>query len=131
MTAENVVTKVTLEAAADLSSHQYRYMKIDSNGKAALVTSANDVVIGILQNAPESGQEASIALLGTGGISKVVLAATIATVGAIAAVEYVGASDNGKAQVAVSGQHPAGIFVGIGDEDDIGSVILTSVTAKA
>jgi len=131
MTTENIVTSVTFEAAEDLSSDQYRFVVLDSDGKVERPNAATDVVIGVLQNAPESGQEARVALLGTGGISKVVLSATIATIGEIAATEFVSAADAGKAQVAVATQYPAGIFVSVGDEDDLGSIILTSATVKA
>lgn len=131
MTTENIMNTVSFEAAEDLSSDQYRYVVLDSDGKVERPNAATDIPIGILQNAPESGQEARVALLGSGGISKVRLGATISTVGVIAALEFVSATDAGKAQPAASTQYPAGIFIGIGDEDEVGSVILSSVTVKA
>jgi hypothetical protein len=66
--------KVTLVAAADLSGAQYKFVKLDSAGKAALVAADTDRPIGVLQNAPLAGQEASV--LVTGG-TKLVLGATL------------------------------------------------------
>jgi hypothetical protein len=39
-------------------------VKLDSAGKAAAVTGTTDVAIGILQNAPTSGQEAEVLIVG-------------------------------------------------------------------
>ena len=60
----NYAVKVTLVAAADLSSNQYNFVKLDSSGKAAAVTATTDRPIGILQNAPTSGQEAEVLVVG-------------------------------------------------------------------
>jgi len=131
MTTENVLFTITKEAAADLSDHQFRYVILDINGKAAKPTAATDVPFGILQNAPESGQEARIAPLGGGGLSKVVLGASLVTPNAIVALEYVSGSDTGKAKAIASTAYPAGILVEGGAEDDLGSVILAAMTVTA
>jgi len=60
----NYAVKLTLEAAADLSALQYTFVKLDSAGKAAAVTGTTDVAIDILQNAPTSGQEAEVLIVG-------------------------------------------------------------------
>lgn len=60
----------TWPAAADLSSNQFYFMKGDSNGRAALVTSTEDVVIGVLDNAPTALDRG--ARLMHGGICKLV-----------------------------------------------------------
>ena len=83
----NYAVKVTLVAAADLSSNQYTFVKLDSAGKAAAVTATTDRPIGILQNAPTSGQEAEV--LVSGG-SKLVAG------GAITEGQVVGTSAAGK-----------------------------------
>lgn len=49
----------TLEAGADLSAHQYKFVKLTS-GKAAAIAAATDLPIGVLQNKPTSGQAATI-----------------------------------------------------------------------
>lgn len=74
MAYENQVQSITLVAAADLSAKQYRVVKIDSNGKAAM-PDADDLGIGILQNNPGSGQPATV---GYGGVSKALAGGTIA-----------------------------------------------------
>ena len=73
---------ITLEASADLSSLQYRFVVI-SSGKAA-AGGANMQPIGVLQNAPTAGQAASIMV---SGVSKVKANAAIASGAAIGAVD--------------------------------------------
>lgn len=55
--------KITLVAGADLSSAQYKFVKI-SSGNAVVCAAATDRPIGVLQNAPASGQEAEIVVVG-------------------------------------------------------------------
>jgi len=54
---------ITLEAAADLSSSQYRFVTLDANGKAA-VCGTNSKPIGVLQNKPTSGEAATVMVAG-------------------------------------------------------------------
>lgn len=60
----NYSVKVTLVAASDLSSNQYNFVKIDSDGKAAAISATTDRAIGILQNDPTAGQEAEVLVVG-------------------------------------------------------------------
>lgn len=60
----NYAVRITLEAAADLSGSQYCFVKIDGNGKAAVCSAATDKPIGVLQNQPIAGKEASILVEG-------------------------------------------------------------------
>lgn len=60
----NYSVKVTLVAAADLSAKQYYFVTIDSNGKAAAVSADTDRPVGVLQNAPEAGEEAEVLIVG-------------------------------------------------------------------
>jgi len=46
-------------------------------------------------------------------------------------MEYNDAADAGKAQAAVATQYPVGILLEGGDEDDLGSALLTPLTVKA
>jgi hypothetical protein len=71
----NYSVKATLVAGADLSAKQYNFVKLNSSGQAVAVAAATDLPIGILQNAPLSGQEAEILI--SGG-SKLVLGGTVA-----------------------------------------------------
>ena len=56
--------KITLVAGADLSTHQYKFVKMNGSGQAVLCTAVTDVPIGVLQNDPKSGQEAEVVVIG-------------------------------------------------------------------
>jgi len=76
----NYSVKVTLVAGADLSAKQYNFVKLNSSGEAVVVAAATDLPIGILQNAPTSGQEAEVLIAGG---SKLVLGGTVAAAGVV------------------------------------------------
>lgn len=99
----NYTLRITLEAGADLSAAQYKFVKI-SSGKAILCAAATDVPIGVLQNNPISGGEASI--LVSGG-TKIVASA------AIAAGVVIGTSSTGKADAKVAGTDTTEYAVGV------------------
>lgn len=109
-------------AAEDLSSHQYNFVHQASDTTVDLVDSGAEMPIGILQNAPESGEVAVVQL---DGISKLVMNAAVA-VGALVKVEYVGATDNGKGDAAdTEGDIARGMCIkATGAEDDVGEVLL-------
>jgi len=60
----NYSVKVTLVAGADLSAAQYKFVKLNSSGQAIICAAATDSPIGVLQNAPLSGQEAEVLIVG-------------------------------------------------------------------
>jgi hypothetical protein len=61
----NYAVKTTLVAGADLSSSQYKFVKIDNaTGYAVIVSGATDRPIGVLQNNPISGAEAEVLIVG-------------------------------------------------------------------
>jgi hypothetical protein len=91
----------SLEAAADLSAHQYKFVIVDATGKAALAGD-NGNAIGILQNKPTAGQSAAIKYE---GLSKFVGAA------ALAAGVKIGANATGQGKTAVAGSHVVGTVV--------------------
>jgi hypothetical protein len=64
---------ITLPAAADLSSYQYRFMVVDANGRGTLSTSCLAVPLGILQNKPGTADAA--ARIRISGVSKLVFGA--------------------------------------------------------
>lgn len=66
--------KITLPAAADLSTKQYYFVKVNSSGQAALCAAATDRPIGVLQNTPTSGQAAEVLVVGG---TKIVSSASI------------------------------------------------------
>jgi hypothetical protein len=73
MTDQNRISSISLPAAADLSSSQFRIVTVDSNGRAAL-SNATALSFGVLQNKPGSLQAATVAFE---GVTKVVAGAAI------------------------------------------------------
>jgi hypothetical protein len=70
--------QISLAAAADLSTHQFKFVNVDGNGRAAL-GGAGTRAVGVLQDKPNAlGKVGTIML---SGISKVVAGAAV-TVGA-------------------------------------------------
>jgi len=90
----NYSVKVTLVAGADLSAKQYTFVKINSSGEAIAAAAATDIPVGVLQNAPTSGQEAEVLVVGG---TKIVAGA------AISEGAQVGTSSAGKAVALVAG----------------------------
>ena len=90
----NYSVKVTLVAGADLSTKQYYFVKLNSSGQAILCAAATDAPIGVLQNAPTSGQEAEVLIVGG---TKLVASA------AITLPAQIGTASTGKAAAYVAG----------------------------
>lgn len=122
---------ITLVAAEDMSTHQFRFVVQASDTTVRLANAGTDLPLGIMQNAPESGEEAVVRIEGT---SKLVMNDAVA-VGARLKMEYVGATDNGKGDAAdTEGDQERGICIqASGAENDVGAVLLifneTSVPA--
>ena len=95
--------KITLPAGADLSTKQYYFVKVNSSGNAVLCAAATDAPIGVLQNNPISGAEASIVVVGG---TKIVAGA------AIAAGIKIGTDSAGKADAKVAGTDTTEYTVG-------------------
>lgn len=133
MTTEDVRFKKSWIAEEDLSGDQYHIVVLDAtSGKVRRPNAATDIPLGILQNAPIAGEAAVVALIGLGGISKVVTGAAALGIGAIVGMEYIGATDAGKAIAAVATMYPVGIVVEASlAEDDLAAVLLTPLTVKA
>lgn len=61
----NSAVKVSRVAGEDLSSAQYKFVKLDNgDGTVKLVSAATDRPFGVLQNTPTSGQIAEITVVG-------------------------------------------------------------------
>lgn len=56
--------KVSLRAGADLSAAQYKFVKLDTDGEVIVAAATTDRPIGVLQNAPVSGETAEVAVAG-------------------------------------------------------------------
>jgi hypothetical protein len=99
----NYSVKVTLVAGADLSAKQYTFVKVNSSGEAIAAAAATDIPIGVLQNAPTSGQEAEVLIVGG---TKIVAGAAISD-GA-----QIGTTSAGKAAALVAGTDTTKYVVG-------------------
>jgi hypothetical protein len=99
----NYSVKVTLVAGADLSALQYNFVKINSSGQAVACAAATDIPVGVLQNAPISGQEAEVLIVGG---TKIVAGA------AIGEGAQIGTGSTGKAVALAAGTDTTKYVVG-------------------
>lgn len=132
MAIEKLGITQSYPAAADLSDYQYRVVCLGTTGTVNLPqTAITAVPLGILQNAPAEGEEAVVALLGCGGISKAHANAAL-TNGTIVALEWVDDNgDSGKVREVAATQYPIGQVVFPSDaEDDLCSVLLAPMSVK-
>ncbi len=69
MAQEREAVYVSYEASTDLSTYQFRLMKLDANGRLALATATDDDLIGVLANKPDAlGVAAKLCI---GGVHRV------------------------------------------------------------
>lgn len=95
--------KVTLVAGADLSAKQFYFVKMSADNTCVLCSAATDAPIGVLQNNPISGAEATVVVAGG---TKIVASA------AIAAGVKIGTASTGKADAKVAGTDTTEYTVG-------------------
>ena len=100
----NNALKITAIAGADLSAAQYKFVKMSADNTVVLCSGATDAPIGVLQNNPISGAEASVLVVGG---TKLVAGA------AIAAGIKIGTSSTGKADAKVAGTDTTEYTVGV------------------
>ena len=118
-----------LEAGEDLSTNQYRWVVQDATTKKVRrPDSATEIPLGILQNAPKSGDGATVC---SDGVSKLVLGGAVA-IGDPIGMEYVNAADAGKGVLVGAGNtwrggRVIGIY-GTAAEDELVSVLLDHPT---
>jgi len=117
---------ISFIAAEDLSDFQYHFVHQATDTTCDLMDGATEYPIGVLQNAPESGEVAVVRITGT---SKLVMNAAV-TVGTKLKAEYVGAADTGKGDAADTDYDLVrGICIkASGAEDDVGAILLCSDT---
>jgi hypothetical protein len=92
------------EAGADLSTHQYKFVKLDSNGRVIAVAAATDIPCGILQNKPNAlGVAAEIMVAGVSEVQ---------ADGALAPGDLMGTSADGQCDAKVAGTDTSNYIVG-------------------
>jgi len=116
----NYSVKVSLVAGGDLSSLQYRFVKLNSSGQVVTIAAATDRPIGVLQNAPASGGVAEVLVAGG---TKLVLGGTV-TEGGI-----VSPSSTGTAVAIVAGTDTTKYICGTALTEGASGEIITAVVA--
>jgi hypothetical protein len=124
MATENQILDLSFEAAEDLSSDQYSFVVLTSTGTVRRPDSEAEVALGVLQNAPASGEAAVVRILGT---TKVTTNALLA-IGTFVMQEYVSATDAGKAKTSAGAPaYTRGVIIEASSaEDDLATILLTS-----
>jgi hypothetical protein len=119
------VTDGTRVAGADLSSSQYKFVKLDSNGKVVVCSGATDKPYGVLVNNPKSGATASVVIV---GVTKVQADAALATPGTL-----IGTSADGQADAKVPGTDTTEFVVGqtIGTAGAAGELVTVVVNCAS
>lgn len=116
---DGVVKLVGFTAGADLSAKQYHFVKINTGKTVVACSALTDVPIGVLQNAPTSGQAAEVCVI---GITKIVGDADLALGDAI------GPSADGQADARVIGTDTTHYVAGVVlEENSAAGGIVTAV----
>lgn len=121
----STAVRITLPAGADLSTSQYLFVKINSSGNAVLCSAATDKPIGVLQNSPVSGGEASITVVG---------GTKLVTNAACDEGTVVGTASSGKGAPYVAGTDTTKFIVGSvilasGADGELATVIVNCASA--
>lgn len=70
MAYENPLFSITLPAAADLSTKQYYFVKLNSSGQVDVCSANTDIPVGVLQNKPTAaGGAAEVMVVGVSKVS--------------------------------------------------------------
>lgn len=96
-------------AASDLTTKQYKWVKLNSSGQIVVCNTAGEQALGVLQNTPRSGEAAAVRIA---GISKVVLEVN----DSLNPGDTVGTSENGnatKVNMAVTGADLGDLVMGM------------------
>ena len=108
-----------LVAAADLSSSQFKTVKLASTaGQVKAVAASTDEGIGVLQNAPKSGEEAQVACL---GVVKALVEASVS------AGNFLGPSATGRLTVAETDNNLNLAYALEGSTTSAGDIILVQL----
>ncbi len=128
MSFEKKVLSLSYPAAEDLSSDKYRFVVLTSTGVRRPDSETEDA-LGILQNAPESGEVAEVAVE---GVSKLAINGAVTAYMTFLKPEYVSASDAGKGDDAGTQWDYARAVAleTVGAEDDIAAVLLVGPFPK-
>ena len=79
MAHEEIALTHSREAGEAMTDKQHYIVQMDANGEIEVGEGATDLLVGVLQNTPDAGQQAVYAY---GGIAKVKLGGTVSAAGA-------------------------------------------------
>jgi hypothetical protein len=113
MATQEALVSITLPAAADLSTHQYKFVEINADGKIALVAN-NGHADGVLLNDPKANEAA---VVGISGILKVKCGAAVVRGG------NVGSGANGAAKTAATASAVLGTAIETGADGRVISIL--------
>lgn len=100
----------TLPAAADLSAHQFKFVKLNTSGQIAAIAAATDIPFGVLQDKPDAaGEPGLVTML---GITKLQGDADLAK------GDQIGTSADGQADAKTAGTDTTEYVVGQVLEDN-------------
>jgi hypothetical protein len=122
MSTENIGMTRSAVAGESMTDKQHYIVQLDAAGKIEVAEGATDLIVGVLQNAPASGEQAVYAFT---GIAKVKLGGTVG-IGA-----WVTSDGSGKAIATTTDKHSVlGRYVGTaaGADGDLGEVQLGMFT---
>jgi len=75
MATTDALRTITLTAGADLSSGQYKIVQLSAANTVTLATASTQTILGVLVNAPGSGEAAEVAIE---GVAKVIADGSVA-----------------------------------------------------
>lgn len=126
MATDGIITSIPgLIAAADLSSYQYRIVKLSAARTVTYSSADADAAIGILQDKPAAANRAAN-VAGPGSVSKLKLGSGGCTFG-----QQLTSDASGQGVVASASQRVVAQALETGDEGDIISVLITLSHAPA
>jgi hypothetical protein len=108
---------LSFKAAADLSTHQYKFMKLTADDTVGISAATTDNTVGVLQNKPDAaGKAATVRIQGK---AKVVSGASIT------AGQEVSTNASGTAKVAVTTERVLGTCTKGGASGDLLEIVLS------
>lgn len=119
MARQENIQSISIEAGADLSAGQFRFVLVAADGQIDLVAAAGGDADGVLLNEPGAAGEA--ATMQYAGVAKVVIG-----VGGLTAGQKVQSDASGEAILAASLDHALGKCLVGGAAGELGEVLLGS-----
>nr|BAL52630.1 hypothetical protein HGMM_F01H12C02 [uncultured prokaryote] len=121
MAFENFSPIQSFVAGVDLSSHQYSFVSLDSNGKLVLGTQTTPV-IGVLINDPKAGQTGTV-FVGNGVVQ-------LKLAGSVSRGDVITTNASGKGVTATAGKKGLGVALQSGVAGEVIAVLLFNFPAS-